>query len=222
MTEDPALLRLVIVDNHDVVRRGLRSVLELEPDVLVLGEASDPRSAHRVIAATHPDVVLLDLKLGADGPSEGLDLLSELSAKHPSLVIVVFTAFMSAELASEAIRRGARGYVQKDVDVVELMRILRGVVGGGAGFDTQTARLLLGDSTARDPRTRAGQLTEREQTILSLVAAGCTNREIAARCLVSESTVKYHLRALFRRFEVSHRAQLARLAGSPDHTRCSH
>jgi len=204
-----APVRLIIVDNHDVVRRGLRSVLELEPDMTVVAEASDGRSALQVIAAIRSDIVLLDLKLGTEGPSAGLELLGEIACAHPELAVVIFTAFLTPELAAEAVQRGARGYVQKDVDVVELMRIIRGVGAGGAGFDTQTARVLLDRSVALPPR-----LKEREREILSLVGAGCTNREIAARCHMSESTVKYHLRALFRRFDVAHRSELARLAGS--------
>ena len=201
--------RLVIVDNHDVVRRGLRAVLGLEPDVTVVGEAGGRRSALEVIAATRPGLVLLDLKLGERGPEEGLELLAELVRLYPSLAVVVFTAFLNQELARSAVRLGARGYVQKDVDAVELMRIIRGVLGGGAGFDPQTARVLL-------TRPGAGQegLTEREREILSLVAVGRTNREIAERCHMSESTVKYHIRGLFRHFDVEHRTELARLAGS--------
>ncbi len=202
-------IRLVVVDDHDVVRRGLKSVLELESDVSVVAEASDRHGALEAIATTQSDIVLLDLKLGIGGPSEGLDLLEEIIGIHPELAVVVFTAFLNRELAAEAIKRGARGYVQKDVDVVELLRILRDVHGGGAGFDSQTARVLI----ARDQVSET-QLSERERSILTLVAQGCTNREIAERCFLSESTVKYHIRAMFHRFGMGHRSELARWAGS--------
>lgn len=209
MTASPSSARLVIVDNHDIVRRGIRSVLGLEPDVTVVGEAGGRRSALEVIAATRPDLVLLDLKLGERGPEEGLELLAELVRLYPGLAVVVFTAFLNQELARSAVQLGARGYVQKDVDAVELMRIIRGVLDGGAGFDPQTARVLL-----VRPGAGRGNLTEREREILCLVAVGCTNREIADRCHMSESTVKYHIRGLFRHFDVEHRTELARLAGS--------
>lgn len=204
-----APIRLVVVDDHDVVRRGLRSVLELEHDVVVVAEARDRPTALDAVAATRPDIVLLDLKLGIGGPSEGLDLVQEITRTHPERAVVVFTAFFDRELAAEAVRRGARGYVQKDVDVTELLRILRGVHGGGAGFDSQTARALLTPG-----RTTTPQLTERERSILALVAMGCTNRQIAHQCFLSESTVKYHIRSMFRRFDMTRRAELARWAGS--------
>jgi DNA-binding NarL/FixJ family response regulator len=202
-------MRIMIVDNHDVVRRGLRSVLELEQDVVVVAEVGDRAGTLQTIPTARPGIVLLDLKLGSGGPAEGLELVEEIARAHPEVAVVVFTAFVTEDLARDAVRRGARGYVQKDVDVVELLRILRGVQGGGAGFDSHTARLLIGRGDAGDSH----QLTVRERQILRLVAAGCTNREIAQQCFISEGTVKYHIRSMFHRLGVSHRAELARWAG---------
>jgi DNA-binding NarL/FixJ family response regulator len=187
--------RVVIVDDHTIVREGLRSILELEPDITVVGHAGSPSEALATVAATRPDVVLLDLKLDADGPVTGLTLCGDLVARHPSTGVVVLTTFHDQALVVAALRRGAKGYVLKDVDVVDLLEIVRGVRAGSLMVHVESEQ----DSP---------HLTRRELEITRLLARGMTNREIGKAVLISDSTVKFHVRGIMRKLAVHHRAEV--------------
>jgi two-component system, NarL family, response regulator DevR len=189
-------IRLVIVDDHTIVREGLRSILELESDIAVVGHAATPAQALATIAATRPDVVLLDLKLSADGPTTGLDLCAEIVARHPRAGVIVLTTFHDQSLVLEALRRGAKGYVLKDVDVVDLVKIIRRVHGGS---------LMVQSLSDQDGQPR---LTPRELEIVRLLARGLTNREIGRAALISDSTVKFHVRGIMRKLAVRHRTEV--------------
>ncbi|MHB8190509.1 MAG: response regulator [Ferrimicrobium sp.] len=200
-------IRVVLVDDHAIVRRGLRAVLELEPDIVVAGEASRPTEALAVIADINPDIVLLDLKLGASASNEGFNLCREIVASYPAARVIIFTAFLNRQLLLEAIKLGASGYVQKEVDAIDLLKIVRAVHAGDVGFDNQAVSLLVG-SVGSGVEDGATSLSEREIEIVRLVAQGLTNAEIAKRCFLSESTVKYHLRRISRKLGVTHRAEV--------------
>jgi len=188
-------IRLVIVDDHTIVREGLRSILELEPDIAVVGHAESPAEALATVEVTHPEVVLLDLKLDEDGPVTGLTLCGDLVARHPSVGVVVLTTFHDQTLVMEALRRGAKGYVLKDVDVVALLNIIRGVHAG---------KLMVHAASEQD----SPRLTRRELEIVRLLARGLTNREIGKAALISDSTVKFHVRGIMRKLAVHHRAEV--------------
>jgi two-component system, NarL family, response regulator DevR len=188
-------IRVVIVDDHTIVREGLRSILELEQDIAVVGHAGSPEEALATVAATRPDVVLLDLKLDEDGPATGLTLCGDLVSRHPAVGVVVLTTFHDQAFVMEALRRGAKGYVLKDVDVVDLLRIIRGVRAGSLMVHVESEQ----DS----PR-----LTRRELEIVRLLARGLTNREIGKATLISDSTVKFHVRGIMRKLAVHHRAEV--------------
>ncbi len=189
-------IRVVIVDDHTIVREGLRSILELETDVAVVGHAAAPAEALATIAATRPDVVLLDLKLSDAGPSSGLDLCEVIVARHPRVGVIVLTTFHDQSLVLDALRRGAKGYVLKDVDVVDLCKIIRRVHGGA---------LMVQSLSEQDGAPR---LTPRELEIVRLLARGMTNREIGNSALISDSTVKFHVRGIMRKLAVHHRAEV--------------
>ncbi len=199
-----APIRVVIVDDHTIVREGLKSILELESDIAVVGQAARPEEALHAVAAKSPDVVLLDLKLGEDGPATGLGLCGDIVGRFPQVGVVVLTTFHDQTLVLDALRRGARAYVLKDVDVVDLVKIIRAVRRGESGFDTRSAALVVRSLA------QAGQaepnLTERELEIIRLLAQGFTNREIGKVALISESTVKFHLRNIMAKLAVHHRA----------------
>jgi two-component system, NarL family, response regulator DevR len=188
-------IRVVIVDDHTIVREGLRSILELEPDIAVVGHAASAAEALTTVAATGPDVVLLDLKLDADGPVTGLTLCGDLVERHPSAGVVVLTTFHDQALVMEALRRGAKGYVLKDVDVVDLLNIIRGVRAGSLMVHAA-------------PGVDCPRLTRRELEIVHLLARGMTNREIGKAALISDSTVKFHVRGIMRKLAVHHRAEV--------------
>lgn len=189
-------IRLVIVDDHTIVREGLRSILELETDIAVVGHAASPAEALDAVALTRPDIVLLDLKLSEDGPATGLDLCGEIVSRFPEVGVVVLTTFHDHALVLDALHRGAKGYVLKDVDVIDLVKIIRAVRGGS---------LMVHSLSEQDGRPR---LTRRELDIVRLLAKGMTNREIGRAALISDSTVKFHVRGIMRKLEVHHRAEV--------------
>jgi DNA-binding NarL/FixJ family response regulator len=208
-----APIRILVVDDHTIVRQGLRSILELEPDFTVVGEAADAAAAIADTAQLRPDVVLLDLKLSDSAPAEGLDVCATLRDRQPAVRIVVLTTFLDQKLLVGALQRGASGYVLKDVDAVELARIIRTVHRGESGFDGRSARLVVRSLTGQ-PAAPARLLSERELEVVRLVARGATNVQAARDLFVSESTVKYHLRLAMRKIGAKDRTELVYRAGA--------
>ena len=208
-----APIRILVVDDHTIVRQGLRSILELEPDFTVVGEAADAAAAIADTAQLRPDVVLLDLKLSDSAPAEGLDVCATLRDQQPAVRIVVLTTFLDQKLLVGALQRGASGYVLKDVDAVELARIIRTVHRGESGFDGRSARLVVRSLTGQ-PAAPARLLSERELEVVRLVARGATNVQAARDLFVSESTVKYHLRLAMRKIGAKDRTELVYRAGA--------
>jgi DNA-binding NarL/FixJ family response regulator len=160
--------RVVIVDDHAIVRRGLRSILELEQDIAVVGEAGGAAEALRTVDRTRPEVVLLDLRLSPGDESEGLAVCSRILQRRPETGVVVLSTFLEERLVAEALRRGAQAYVLKDVDLGELVRIIRAVARGEAGFDSRSAAVVRG-LAARRSAASAGEersaLTGREREV---------------------------------------------------------
>ena len=203
-----APVRILIVDDHTIVRQGLRLILDLEPDFTVVGEAADPAQAVAETARLRPDVVLLDLKLSDSAPAEGLDVCQLLRDRHPQVSIVVLTTFLDSKLLLGALQRGASGYVLKDVDTVELARIIRAVHRGQSGFDGRSANLVVRSLTGQPGAPAAGPLDDRELEVVRLVARGATNPQVARDLYVSESTVKHHLRTAMRKLGAKDRTEL--------------
>lgn len=206
-------VRLVVVDDHEIVRQGLVAILEREPDVEVVGEAADAPAARAVVARQEPDLVLLDLKLSLDADADGLELCRELTARHPGLGVLVLTTFLDERLVMEAIRRGAKGYVLKDVDAVELVRGIRAVHRGESVFDTRSAAAMVRSVSAGGDAAEPSRLTRREREIVRLVAHGLSNREIGERLYISETTVKFHVRNSMRKLGAGRRAEVVYAAG---------
>ncbi|MBQ0927675.1 MadR family response regulator transcription factor [Saccharopolyspora endophytica] len=197
-------VRIVLVDDHAIVRHGLRSVLEREQDLHVVGEAATAAEAVDVVAAARPHVVLLDLKLSTGDNTEGLHLCGQLTELHPGLGVLVLTTFLDGGLVVEAIHRGARGYVVKDVDTTELVRSIRAVARRESSFDSRSAAAMVESmhSPSSDPR-----LTERELIVLRELAHGLSNRDIGAKLFISETTVKFHVRNIMRKLTATSRAE---------------
>ena len=188
----PMPTRIVLVDDHAIMRQGLRAVLEREADLHVVGEAGSPAEAVAAVAASRPHVVLLDLKLTA-GPT------------HPGSGVLVLTTFAEDRLVVEAVQAGARGYVVKDVDTTELVRAVRAVSRGESAFDAHSASAMVRSLAGGVPE-REG-LTDRELDVLRLLARGLSNRAIGAELFISETTVKFHVGNLMRKLMVSRRAE---------------
>ncbi len=197
---------IVLVDDHAIVRQGLRAVLEREDDLSVVGEAASAVDVLGVVERARPDVVLLDLKLSATSDTEGLAVCATLTGRFPGLGVLVLTTLLDDRLVLAAIQHGARGYVVKDVDTSELVRAIRAVGRGDSALDARSAAAMVRSlSPGADPgRPR---LTEREVEVLRLLAQGCSNRAIGHRLYISETTVKFHVSNLMRKLDVSRRAE---------------
>ncbi|MFF9165905.1 MULTISPECIES: response regulator [unclassified Streptomyces] len=198
-------LRIVLVDDHAIVRHGLKSILERESDLEVVGEASTAAEAEAVVDRVRPQIVLLDLKLSTGADTEGLDLCAKLTKRHPGLAVLVLTTFLDDTLVVDAIHHGARGYVVKDVDTTELLRSIRAVAVGDSAFDSHAAAAMVRSMRGRPEQPR---FTERELLVLQHLARGLSNRDIGARLYVSETTVKFHLRNIMRKMNASSRAEV--------------
>lgn len=208
----------MLVDDHAIVRRGLRAILELEPDISVIAEAGGRSEALRLLDRVEPDVILLDLKLSADHDAEGLELCSAILCRRPGSRVVILSTFLDENLLHQSLRRGAKAYVLKDVDVVELVRIIRAVSRGQSGFDSRSAEMMRAlvahDTDGTDGEDGAeSELTAREREVVALLAHGLTNREIGTRMFVSESTAKFHVHNVMRKLGVRRRAEVAYAAG---------
>jgi len=199
-------IRVLIADDHPVVRQGLRAFLELQPDIAVAGEAGDGEQAARLAAELDPDVVLLDLVMpGTDGVT-ALELMAEAGVAAKVLVV---TSFGETRAVVPAIRAGARGYVSKEVEPSALAAAIRAVAAGHVLLGPEIAAELLRPAPA-DPGSAADpQLTAREREVLELIARGRSNREIARALTVSEKTVKTHVSNVLMKLGVADRTQAA-------------
>jgi DNA-binding NarL/FixJ family response regulator len=188
------VIRLLIADDHPVVRDGLRGMVASEPDLEVVGEAGDGLEALALVPRVRPDVALVDLRMPA---LDGVATIRALRERHPEVRVLVLTTFDTERDVVSAIEAGATGYLLKDAPRAELFRAVRAAARG----ETVLATRLVGQ--LREPA--AQPLTQRELQVLELVARGATNREVAARLQVSEATVKTHLVHAFGKLGVSDR-----------------
>jgi DNA-binding NarL/FixJ family response regulator len=207
-----ASIDIVLIDDHAIVRHGLRSILEREPDLRVVGEASTFDSARAVVDQVRPKIVVLDLKLSTGSDTEGLDLCARLVADHPELGVLVLTTFIDDHLVMAAIHNGARGYVVKDVDTSALIRAIRDISRGGSAFDARSAAAMVRGIHA-GPSDSDNKLTGREQEVLELLSRGMSNVEIGKKLFISDTTVKFHVGNILRKLGVSRRAEAVHLAG---------
>jgi DNA-binding NarL/FixJ family response regulator len=204
----PEPIRVLIADDHSMVRQGLRTFLELQDGVVVVGEAADGAECARLAAELHPDVILLDLVMpGVDGVG-AMQLLREQGSTARVLVV---TSFTDRRMVVPAIRAGARGYVYKDVDPQALATAVRSVHAGHVLLEPEVAAALLdGGATAGSGRQAdATPLTAREREVLVLIAEGRANREIARTLVLAEKTVKTHVSNILMKLGVADRTQAA-------------
>jgi DNA-binding NarL/FixJ family response regulator len=199
-----AVIRVLIVDDHPAVRRGLRTFLELTDDIEVTGEAADGVTALDLIAQTAPDVVLLDMVLPG---MDGVEVLEELRRRDLPARVLVVTSFTDRRRLLPAVRAGARGYLAKDVDPQALVAAVRSVHAGHLLLEPEAAETLLGAPSGRPAATPA--LTARERDVLALIADGRSNREIARALVLSEKTVKTHVSSILLKLGLADRTQAA-------------
>ena len=208
-------MRLIIADDHPLFRDGLRSLLEARA-IDVVGEATTGREAVEQARRLQPDVVLMDLNMPE---MNGLDATRLLSTQQPETKVVILTASEDDADLFEAIKSGAQGFILKNLDSAEFFRLLEGVARGEPALTPALARRLLGEfarpaAPRQTPTDDAPEtLTEREREVLDLLVQGVTtNRDLADRLVVSENTVKYHLRNILDKLHVQNRAQVVAYA----------
>ncbi|MGW9170697.1 response regulator transcription factor [Streptomyces decoyicus] len=213
-------LRVFILDDHEVVRRGVRDLLEAEEDIEVVGEAGDARQALARVPAVRPQVAVLDVRLGGtDGPGsdhEGIEVCRELRARVPELACLMLTSFDDDEALFDAIMAGASGYVLKQINGTALVHAIRTVAAGESMLDPRTATRVMerlrdpgGAGTAEEETSELDRLSPREREVLDLIGEGLTNRQIADRLCLSEKTVKNRVSAILSKLGVGRRVQAA-------------
>lgn len=200
-----APLRVVIADDHSLVRRGTREILQQDPAIEIVGEAADGDAAVRIVADLLPDVVLVDIGMPI---VNGIDVTRTIASRWPEMAVIVLTIHDDAEYVWEAIRAGASGYLLKDVADEELVKAVHTVYGGGAVLDPAVTDLLMKrvrqEEAAEPPGTA---LTERELQVLDLAAAGRSNRQIGEALAVSPRTVEVHMHRVFKKLGTRSRTE---------------
>jgi DNA-binding NarL/FixJ family response regulator len=199
-------IRVLVVDDHAVVREGLRTFLELQEGIEVAGEAADGREAVRMAAELRPDVILMDLVMPR---LDGVAAMRELRRRLPSSRVIVLTSFAGDDRLLPAIQAGAAGYLLKDVEPRELARAVRAAHAGEALLDPAVAARLV-DAIAQPPgESPPDRLTARERQVLGLIARGLSNKLIARELGISEKTVKTHVGHVLAKLGVADRTQAA-------------
>jgi DNA-binding NarL/FixJ family response regulator len=198
-------IRLIIADDHLVVRTGLRAMLDARPDLAVVGEAATGTEVVDLAGRLHPDVVLMDLRMPH---GDGVSATAALRERHPDVHVLVLTTYDTDADILRAIEAGATGYLLKDATAEELVRAIRAAAAGQSVFAAPVASRAIG--RMRAPGEEA--LTTREIEILEHVARGCSNREIGAALFISEATVKTHLLHIFGKLAVQDRTEAVTVA----------
>jgi DNA-binding NarL/FixJ family response regulator len=214
---DVRQIRILIADDHALVRSGLHSILEMEPDLAVVGEAEDGHQALALAQETLPDIVLMDIKMG---DWDGVTATRRIRSSVPSTRVIVLTNHDQDELVFSSIRAGASGYLLKEVTSAQLANAIRTVADGfSLIYPSIAARVLdefgrlrtgpLGGASAGDAAEGYHDLTAREREVLQLIAQGRSNKEIASELKISERTVKTHVSNIFGKLELTDRTQVA-------------
>ena len=197
------MIDVLVVDDHALMRAGLRGLIAGAEDMRVVGMAADGTQALAAIAETEPDVVLMDLSMPG---MDGVTATRRISEAHRDVAVLVLTSYSDQQRVLEAMDAGAIGYVLKDTDPVHLLAAIRSAARGDSPLDPRVARTILHTRRAAAP---AGELTEREEEVLALVGQGMANKQIARALGIREGTVKAHLTSVFQRIGVRDRTSAA-------------
>ena len=200
-------IKVVVVDDHELVRSGVEMSLELQPDLVLVAQASTGEDAVAVCEATQPDVVLMDLVLPG---MDGVQATAEILRRVPAARVLVLTTFSDPDLIQRAVKAGATGYVLKNVSAGELAKAIRQTHAGVPTLAPEVAEVLMQALTA--PVPPGTLLTERELEVLALIAEGLTNAEIAERLVLALSTVKTHVSSIITKLGASGRAEVVAIA----------
>ncbi|MBX3014529.1 MAG: response regulator transcription factor [Caldilineaceae bacterium] len=202
------MIRLIIADDHPIVRDGLRAVLSTQPDFAIVGEADSGSQVLQQVEMLRPDLLLLDLEM-PDG--DGVETLQRLAERNATVRVIIFTAFDTDDRIVEAVRAGAKGYLLKGAPRAELFNAIRVVHTGGSLLQPVIASKLIDRLTQPTPALPE-PLTAREREVLALIAQGLPNKEIAERLVITERTVKFHASAILGKLGATNRTEAVALA----------
>jgi DNA-binding NarL/FixJ family response regulator len=208
--EDGQPIRVFLMDDHEIVRRGVRDMLESEPGIIVVGEAGTAASALARIPALSPDVAVLDVRL-PDG--DGVSVCREIRSAMPQIACLMLTSFSGDDALFDAIMAGAAGYVMKQIRGSDLVGAIRTVAAGGSLLDASAASRVM--ARMRDKAAKADPLaglSPQERTVLELIGEGLTNRQIGERMFLAEKTIKNYVSSLFAKLGMERRTQAAAYA----------
>ena len=202
-------IRVMLVDDHDMVRRGLATFLMAKPDLELVGEAADGYEALEVCAEVEPDVILMDLIMPG---MDGVEATRAVRQRWPETQVIALTSFQEKQLIRDALEAGAIGYLLKNVNVEELAAAIRSAYAGQSALAPEAIQVLLQDEVTDVEEFPDYQLTNREMEVLVLLVEGLNNRQIAERLFVSRSTAKAHVSHILEKLDVSNRAEAITLA----------
>jgi two-component system response regulator DevR len=196
------MIGVVIVDDHEIVRRGISTILSKDPGLAIVGEAAEGQEALRVIRQTRPDVALVDVRLPG---ISGIELCYHIQRESPQTQVLILTAYLDKSIVRECIRAGAGGFVLKDVAGADLVHSIRELAQGRSPMDSRATRLLLQWMQSKGEAEMLPRLSLRDIEILRLIAEGLTNREIGERLSLSENTIKGYIQELYQKLDAHSR-----------------
>ncbi len=199
-------ITIIIVDDHAIVRQGLRTYLQLQPDIEVVAEAANGKEALALVGDKLPDIVLMDLVMPV---MDGVETTRAVRSLSPNTRVIVLTSFSEDEKVFASIKAGAQGYLMKDVHPSDLVQAIRSVNKGEAQLDPEIARKVMQEFANPAPTTPKHDLTERELEVLRLIAQGKSNKDISDELVLSEKTVKTHVSNILQKLHLSDRTQAA-------------
>jgi NarL family two-component system response regulator LiaR len=200
-------IRVLLVDDHMVVRSGLSTVLAVYDDINLVGEAGDGEEAFRLCERLQPDVVLMDLLMPR---MDGVTAIKAIKERWPQIQVIALTSFKEKEYVEGALKAGANGYLLKNVSAEELVNAVRRAAAGQPSLSPEAAQVLI--QKVNEPPPPGQDMTEREKEILALMVEGLSNNEIAERLIVSQSTVKFHVSNILSKLGVTGRTEAVALA----------
>jgi NarL family two-component system response regulator LiaR len=200
------MIRVLVADDHAVVRQGLRTFLELQEDIEVVADVADGREALAAVAEHEPDVVLMDLVLPE---VDGVEAIRRIVSERPSIRVIALTSFLDDDKLFPAVRAGAAGYLLKDIEPSELVRAIRTVHAGEGLLHPAVAARLMEEVATSGAHEAADNLTPREREVVGLIARGLSNKRIALELGISEKTVKTHVSSILGKLGLTDRTQVA-------------
>lgn len=206
------MIRLFVIDDHEMVREGLKAILEAEPDFEIVGDAANAEQAFELIDPLHPDVILLDVRLPG---MSGVEICRSITERYPHIAVIIVTTYTDETLVAQCIQAGARGFIVKDIERFDLKRAIRAVARGEAAIDTKAAVAVLAQLRRTPQRELSGtseQLSPQQIVILRMVAQGLSSREIATQLYLSENTVKGYVQEILHRLNVKNRTEAVMVA----------